>query len=92
MLINLCEFSCRFTHDNNAYLAAKLRDVRFPLASALKGSQPFVVSEESLQNLAAGEDSSVDFGTSCLTLEKVGETQMQISWRSQCAKGRERYY
>ena len=40
-----------------------------------------MVSEESLQNLAAGEDSSPDFGTSCPSLEEAGECRMGLKCR-----------
>ncbi|KAL4076835.1 hypothetical protein V8B97DRAFT_2084564 [Scleroderma yunnanense] len=79
----ICEHGadCRFTHDIDAYLSAKPKNIHFPPANALKDSPPFVVTDESLQHSSAAEDSSLDFGTTCACFEEAGECRVGLKCR-----------
>jgi hypothetical protein len=43
---------CRFTHDVDAYLAAKPRDIRFPSITNISDIPPFVVGAEKDESTA----------------------------------------
>ncbi|KIO11271.1 hypothetical protein M404DRAFT_127500 [Pisolithus tinctorius Marx 270] len=79
----ICEHGteCRFTHDVDAYLAAKPRDIHFPPTSTLRETQPFVVVNEPSQNGTEGGESSLDFGTTCTCFDEAGECRMGFKCR-----------
>ncbi|KAG6333598.1 hypothetical protein ID866_5498 [Astraeus odoratus] len=79
----ICEHGtdCRFTHDVGAYLSAKPRDIRFPPASALRDTPPFVVSAEPLLQETETEGPSLDFGTTCVCFEEAGECRVGLKCR-----------
>ncbi|KAI9569197.1 hypothetical protein HD554DRAFT_2328226 [Boletus coccyginus] len=76
----LCEHGseCRFTHDIHAYLAAKPRDIKLPLASSITNSPPFVVTDTDDES-ALG--SSLDFSTLCPYFEEAGECRLGLKCR-----------
>ena len=74
---------CRFSHDIQAYLDAKPRDIFFPSAPMLSNVPPFV----SLPSAAGGnetenpEESPVDFTTRCPIFETTGSCRLGLKCR-----------
>ncbi|KAI6126750.1 hypothetical protein F5141DRAFT_1083094 [Pisolithus sp. B1] len=79
----ICErgSDCRFTHDIDAYLAAKPRDIHFPPSTALQKTQPFVLVDEPPQNGTEGGESSLDFDTTCTCFNETGECRVGFKCR-----------
>lgn len=79
----ICErgSECRFTHDIDAYLAAKPRDIHFPPSGALHETQPFILVDEPLGNGMEGGDSSLDFSTTCTCFNETGECRLGFKCR-----------
>ncbi|KAN0094919.1 hypothetical protein V8E55_003206 [Tylopilus felleus] len=76
----LCEHGseCRFTHDINAYLAAKPRDIKIPLTSSITNTPPFVATNN---NDASTPESSLDFSTTCPSFEETGKCRLGLKCR-----------
>ncbi|KAH9064603.1 zinc finger dihydrouridine synthase, partial [Lactarius vividus] len=79
-----CDFGseCRLSHDIQAYLDAKPRDIIFPSASMLSNEPPFV----SLPGTAANgtersEESSVDPTSRCPIFEATGSCRLGLKCR-----------
>ncbi|KAH7882916.1 hypothetical protein F5I97DRAFT_1815144 [Phlebopus sp. FC_14] len=79
----LCEYGseCRFTHDVQAYLAAKPKDIRFPPASSLSSTTPFVVNGPPSDHFDVGQHSSLDLVTTCPCFEEAGECRLGLKCR-----------
>ena len=60
---------CWFTHDIQAYLTAKPRDIKLPLASSITDTPPFVTTDDA------------DFGTTCPNFEEMGECHLGLKCR-----------
>ena len=69
---------CRFTHDIHAYLAAKPRDIKLPLASSITNTPPFVATET---NDESAPGSSLDPSTTCPYFEEAGECRLGLKCR-----------
>ncbi|EGN92171.1 hypothetical protein SERLA73DRAFT_127726 [Serpula lacrymans var. lacrymans S7.3] len=80
-----CEFGseCRFTHDVEAYLAAKPKDIRFPSASNITDTPPFVqeLSNTDYESFANGKYPSLDLKTICPGFEEIGECRLGLKCR-----------
>ncbi|EMD37135.1 hypothetical protein CERSUDRAFT_137621 [Gelatoporia subvermispora B] len=78
-----CEFGaeCRNTHDVAAYLAAKPKDIRFPLAIQLSDLPPFLETPGDDEEMADGETQSLDFSTICPVFEATGECRYGLKCR-----------
>ncbi|KAF8549296.1 zinc finger dihydrouridine synthase [Imleria badia] len=73
----LCEHGseCRFTHDIQAYLAAKPRDIKLPLASSITNTPPFVATDTN------DDAASLDFSTTCPNFEEMGQCRLGLKCR-----------
>ncbi|KAI0340341.1 zinc finger dihydrouridine synthase [Trametopsis cervina] len=78
----ICEFGdgCRNTHDIDAYLAAKPKDIRFPQISALSDAPPFVThqaDDEEMSDAAAAFNSAIR----CPVFEVTGDCRHGLKCR-----------
>lgn len=78
-LLTFCR--CRFTHDIPSYLAVKPKDIRFPFASDLGDSPPFVTLSTDSSGTSQGDEPSVDYSTICPVYEETGECRHGLKCR-----------
>ena len=71
---------CRFTHDVEAYLAAKPRDIRFPSIVDVVNVSPFVVGAEE-DDPAVPHVSSLDHRTTCPSFAESGVCRLGLKCR-----------
>ncbi|KAL4247532.1 tRNA-dihydrouridine(47) synthase [NAD(P)(+)] [Abortiporus biennis] len=77
-----CEFGaeCRNTHDIDAYLSQKARDIHFPSTSELLDSPPFVKPRPDAEMIDA-QSPSLDFNTICPVYAVRGECKHGLKCR-----------
>ncbi|KAG1859955.1 zinc finger dihydrouridine synthase [Suillus tomentosus] len=80
----ICEHGdeCRFTHDIDAYLAAKPRDIRFPSITTISDVPPFITgTEEDDSTMADDNLSSLERHTSCPSFAESGVCRLGLKCR-----------
>ncbi|KAH7929242.1 zinc finger dihydrouridine synthase [Leucogyrophana mollusca] len=80
---SVCELGseCRFTHDVEAYIAAKPRDIRLPSLSNLTNSPPFVELGQASEGTADGDQTCLDPNTTCVCFEEAGDCRLGLKCR-----------
>jgi tRNA-dihydrouridine synthase 3 len=74
--------SCRNTHDTVAYLAAKPKDIRFPLMFTLSDTPPFVSpSSEEDEKMAESGESLFGSSVQCPVFEATGDCRYGLKCR-----------
>lgn len=71
---------CRFTHDVDAYLAAKPRDIRFPSITNISDIPPFGVGAEKDESTAV-DTSPLDHRTTCPSFTESGFCRLGLKCR-----------
>lgn len=79
----ICEHGdeCRFTHDIDAYLAAKPRDIRFPSITTISDVPPFIMGTEEDDSMADDNLSSLERHTSCPSFAESGVCRLGLKCR-----------
>ncbi|KAG2134108.1 hypothetical protein DEU56DRAFT_871874 [Suillus clintonianus] len=79
----ICEHGdeCRFTHDVDAYLAAKPRDIRFPSITTISDVPPFIMGTEEDNSTADNSLSSLDQHASCPSFAESGFCRLGLKCR-----------
>lgn len=73
---------CRFTHDIDAYLAAKPKDIRFPSITTISDVPPFITgTEEDDSTIADDNISSLERHTSCPSFAESGVCRLGLKCR-----------
>ncbi|KAG0699063.1 FMN-linked oxidoreductase [Suillus ampliporus] len=79
----VCEHGdeCRFTHDVDAYLAAKPRDIHFPSITKISDVPPFITGTEEDNSTVDDSLSSLDQHTSCPSFAESGFCRLGLKCR-----------
>ncbi|KAG1861151.1 hypothetical protein DFJ58DRAFT_264513 [Suillus subalutaceus] len=79
----ICEHGdeCRFTHDIDAYLAAKPRDIRFPSITTISDVPPFIMDMEEDNSTADDNLHSLEQHTSCPSFTESGFCRLGLKCR-----------
>ncbi|KAG1763776.1 hypothetical protein EDD22DRAFT_979262 [Suillus occidentalis] len=79
----ICEHGdeCRFTHDIDAYLAAKPRDIRFPSIASISDVPPFIMGMDEDNSIADDNLSSPEHHTSCPSFAESGFCRLGLKCR-----------
>lgn len=72
---------CRFTHDVDAYLAAKPRDIRFPSITDISDVPPFIVDAEEGGSTVANTSSLDHHHTTCPSFTESGFCRLGLKCR-----------
>ena len=72
---------CRNTHDVEAYLAAKTRDVHFSTANCIVEEPPFVNLPSEDENMVDQSSPSIDLNTTCPVYATRGECRTGLKCR-----------
>lgn len=73
---------CRFTHDIDAYLAAKPRDIRFPSIASISDVPPFLMGMDEDNSTTADHNiSSLEHHTSCPSFAESGFCRLGLKCR-----------
>ncbi|KAF8888787.1 zinc finger dihydrouridine synthase [Infundibulicybe gibba] len=80
---SICEFGseCRFTHDIEAYLVAKQRDIRIPDVSEISDSSPFMEPTPAGNTENLSNHSSIVSGVKCPVFAETGECRYGFKCR-----------
>jgi tRNA-dihydrouridine synthase 3 len=74
-------YRCRFTHDIDAYLAAKPRDIRFPSIASISDVFPFIMDMDEDNFTADNNLSSLEHHTSCPSFAESGFCRLGLKCR-----------
>lgn len=79
----ICEHGdeCRFTHDIDAYLAAKPRDIQFPSITTISDVPPFIMGTDEDNSTAGDNLSSLEHHTSCPSFAEYGFCRVGLKCR-----------
>lgn len=79
----ICEHGdeCRFTHDIDAYLAAKPRDIRFPSIASISDVFPFIMDMDEYNFTPDNNLSSLEHHTSCPSFAESGFCRLGLKCR-----------
>ncbi|KAG1807502.1 zinc finger dihydrouridine synthase [Suillus subaureus] len=79
----ICEHGdeCRFTHDIDAYLAAKPRDIRFPSITTISDVPPFIMDTEEDNSTTGDNLYSLEQHTSCPSFAESGFCRLGLKCR-----------
>ncbi|KAG2130122.1 hypothetical protein BD769DRAFT_1627940 [Suillus cothurnatus] len=79
----ICEHGdeCRFTHDVDAYLAAKPKDIRFPSITTISDVPPFIMDTEEDNSTADDNHCSLEQHTSCPSFTDSGFCRLGLKCR-----------
>ncbi|KAG2034442.1 zinc finger dihydrouridine synthase [Suillus americanus] len=79
----ICEHGdeCRFTHDIDAYLAAKPKDIRFPSITTISDVPPFIMDTEEDNSTADDNHYSLKQLTSCPSFAESGSCRLGLKCR-----------
>jgi tRNA-dihydrouridine synthase 3 len=74
-------YRCRFTHDVDAYLAAKPKDIRFPSITTISDVPPFIMDTEEDNSTADDNHCSLEQHTSCPSFTDSGFCRLGLKCR-----------